>query len=104
DNRLDVLDHGAGGTVRADPQTTADDVAAERGDVRDGARAGARQPDVGGVDPQAIHRLQDGDLGRDGRIDDAGALQPVAQRLVVEHDAERRFRRLVVQVPVVDQI
>jgi hypothetical protein len=46
------------------------------------ARAG--QPDVGRVDAEVVHQVQQLDLALDGRLADRGRLQPVAQRLVVE--------------------
>ena len=60
---------------------------ASRSTSRDDVRAGAGQADVGGVDAELVDQVQDLDLLLDGRRPHRRRLQPVAQRLVVEHHA-----------------
>ena len=75
---------------------------ASRSTSRDDVRAGAGQADVGGVDAELVDQVQDLDLLLDGRRPHRRRLQPVAQRLVVEHHALRLGRRADL-VPVVNQ-
>ena len=51
-----------------------------------GARAGAGQPDVGHLDAEVIHQMQDFNFVADGRIVNRRGLQPVAERLVIQVD------------------
>ena len=53
------------------------------------ARSSSGQTNVGGLDSQPVHVVQDLDLGLDGGIRDRRALQSVAQRLVVQLDRVR---------------
>ncbi len=62
---------------------------ARRGHRRDDVRSGARQADVGGVDAERLHQVQDADLLVDRRALDRRRLQAVAQRLVVDLHAPR---------------
>ena len=62
------------------------DLARQPLDVAHHVRPGARQPDVGGLDPEPIDQVQDAQLLVDDRAADRRRLQPVAQRLVIEHD------------------
>ena len=86
-------------TVRAaqlalDVQRGRRDLARQPLDVGDDVRAGARQADVGRVDPERVHPVEDVDLLVDRRRPHRRRLQAVAQRLVVEHrDRARRRRR-----------
>jgi len=64
----------------------------------------SRMADVGGVDPELAHQVQELAFLRDRRVDDRRGLQAVAQRLVVEHERMRRRHQPPVDVPVVDQI
>ena len=66
---------------------------ASRFDVAHDMRTRAGQPDVGGVDAQRVDQVEDANLLVDARRPDRRRLQPVAQRLVVEHDDRRRRRR-----------
>ena len=59
------------------------------------------QADVGGVDAEILHQVQQADLLIDGRGLHGGRLQAVAQRLVVQHDAARGH--LAGVIPVVDE-
>ena len=103
-DRPDVGHHRARGAIGADPQPSVRDRARQPLDVLRDLGAGARQADVGRVDPQPVHVVQDVDLLLDRRRANRGRLQPVAQRLVVEHRDRLvgALRRRVV-VPVVDQ-
>src|SRR5436190_3779514 len=67
-------------------------------------RAGARKPDVGRVQPQLIHQMEQTDLVLDGGADHRGSLKPVAKRLVVELDGLGRTRGILGGVPVVDEL
>jgi hypothetical protein len=68
-------------------------------------RTGARQADIGVVDADRVHVVEDAQLVLDVRIGDGRRLQAVAQRLVVELDFTARPRRLLAgDVPVVDQV
>ena len=58
---------------------------ASRSTSRATLRPGAGQADVGGVDAERVHVVQDLDLLVDRRRPHRRRLQPVAQRLVVEH-------------------
>ena len=102
DNRRDVADRRARRAVGAHLQLGVDDLAGQALDIGDDVRAGAGQADVGGVDAEPIDEVQDLDLLLDRRRPHRRRLQPVAQRLVVEHHARRLGRRADL-VPVVDQ-
>src|SRR5215212_9346210 len=62
--------------------------AAQLGRIRNfrSAISRAGEADVGGVDAEFVHQVEQLDLALDGRLADRGRLQPVAQRLVVEAD------------------
>ena len=62
-------------------------------DVSSDVRTGAGQADVGGVDAERVHPVQDVDLLVDRGRADRRRLQAVAQRLVVEHHRRARRRR-----------
>ena len=62
-----------------------DDLARQPLDVLHHVRAGAGQADVGGVDAELVDQVEDLDLLVDGRRAHRRRLQPVAQRLVVQH-------------------
>ena len=96
---------GARRAVGTDLQLGIDDLAAQGLDVGLGPRARAGEPDVGGLDAQRLHQVQDAFLGLDRGIHDRRRLQPVAQRLVVEHQAAGRAEagRAIGLIPVVDQ-
>ena len=85
--RGDVRDQGAAGDVGGDAE--AGHLPAERQDVLAGLRAGARQAHVRRVDAQAIHDPHERDVV-EARVEGRGALEPVAQGLVVELDPEAR--------------
>src|SRR6266480_7379624 len=66
------------------------------------ARTG--QTNIGGVDAECLHQVQQLDLFLDGRLADGGRLQAVAQRLVVEADVASGFvQRRIDFVPIVNQ-
>ena len=89
------------GAVRADLQPAVANRAREAFDVSGHFGAGARQADVGGVDAEPVHAVEEVDLLLDGRRADRRRLQPVAQRLIVEHRHGTGTGGIV--VPVVDQ-
>ena len=98
---LDVGLERAGGAVGRDRQAVVGDFPGEALDVGDHVRARPGQADVRRVDPQVVHQVQERDLLLDGRRAHRGRLQPVPERLVVEHDGARHG--LVGAVPVVDE-
>ncbi len=55
-------------------------------------RTGAGQANVGSLDAQALHQVEQFDFRFQRRIGDRWALQAVAQGLVVEHDVMRIMR------------
>ena len=82
-----------------------DDLARQALDGRHDVRPGPRQADVGGVDPERLHQVEDGELLLDRRASDRGRLEPVAQGLVVELDRSARGHgRSARPVPVVDEL
>jgi hypothetical protein len=89
-----------------DGQLVVRDLARERAHVRDRARACAGQPDVGRVDAEFRDQVQDLDLLTDARVRDGWALQPVAERLIIEFDRLQAtiIDGIVRRVPVVDKI
>ena len=60
---------------------------ARRAHLGHGARARAGKADVGRAHAEIRHQVKQADLHLHRRIDHRRALQPVAQRLVVQHDA-----------------
>jgi hypothetical protein len=58
-DRLDVADHGAGGTVGADAQSRVAEFGRQPLDVSHDVRPGSGQSDVGRVDPDAIEQVED---------------------------------------------
>jgi hypothetical protein len=81
---FDVRDDGAHGAVGPDAHAVADDLAHDGFDVGHGVDPGARQADVASVDAELFHEMDEAQLLLERRILDRRALQPVAQRLVVE--------------------
>src|SRR5262249_61142196 len=61
-------------------------------------------PDVRGVQPELIHQVKQPDLVLDRRARDRRALEPVAQRFIVEIDGLRGTRWILGRVPVVDEL
>jgi hypothetical protein len=93
------------GAVRADRQLGVADLLGEPGDVGDDVRSRAGQTDVGGVDAEPVHQVEDADLVRDRRAPDRRRLESVTEGLVVEADPERRLLpALAGLVPIVDEI
>src|SRR5205814_7110549 len=71
--------------------------------ARLGRRAG--KTDVGAVDPERVHKMEEALLDLERRVADRRTLQTVAQRLVVELDgAIVRARGASIAIPVVDQL
>ena len=97
----DVGRHRAGGAVRANLQPRVPDGAGEALDVARHSGSGAGQADVGRVDSERIHVMENVDLFVDAGGPNRRRLQTVAERLVVEHRDRPRTRRIV--IPVVDQ-
>ena len=81
------------------------DLAAHAQDVGERALRAARQADVGDVDADLRHQVEQLELGLDVGVGDRGVLQPVAQRLVEERDALGDEPPLAADlVPVVDEL
>ena len=70
-------------------------------DVERDMSARTGQTDVGRVDPECVHVAQEIELVVERRRPDRWRLEPVAQRLVVEHHRHRRDGTIA--VPVVNQ-
>src|SRR6185295_16532551 len=103
--RGDVLLERARRAVGLDPELVVGDLLRQPRDVAYHVRPGAREPDVGSVDPELVHQVEDGELVLDRRTANRRRLEPVAQRLVVELDPERRLLpALAGVVPVVDEV
>ena len=100
-DRLDVGHHGPRGAVGPDLQLFAGDRPRQPLHVARHVRTGARQTDVDRVDAKRVHAAQDIDLLLDRRRPDGRRLQPVPQRLVVQHGDRARTGSVV--VPVVNQ-
>ena len=64
-----------------------DDFAGERFGVGIGARTGAGQADIDGVNAERFHQVEDFDFFADAGIVDGGILEAVAKGFVVEHHA-----------------
>ena len=75
--------------ARIDGELLLDDLPRDPLDRLLHVRSRARQADVGVVDADSVHVMNDAELLLDRRIGDRGRLQPVAQRLVVEFDLFR---------------
>ena len=97
---LDVRDHRAARHVGRDPQVA--HRPREPGDVVPGPLARPGQADVGRVDPEVLHESHELQLRVEIGIQGAGALEAVAEGLVVEVDPTEARR--VLGVPVVDQL
>ena len=74
-----------------------DDFARERFGVSIGARSGAGQADIYGVNAERFHQMQDFDFFADAGIADGGILQAVAESFVIE---QRRGGRAGISAPV----
>ena len=105
DHRQDVLFEGAGGAVRLDLEPGVCDLLRQPHDVAHHVGSRTGQTDVGRVDAEPLHQVQDTDLVLDRRCLHRGRLEAVAQRLVIELDASRRaLPALAGIVPIVDQL
>src|SRR4029453_18947713 len=87
--------------IRLDAEFLRNDLARQPLDIADDVRSCPGQPDIGRVDTQAIDQVKDFDLLLDGRAPDGGGLQPIAQRLVIEHDGPARV--ISRSIPVVNE-
>ena len=91
--------------VCANRQLVLNDLTRERSHVLDRARAGARQPEIGGMNAESFHQVQNFDLVCDRRIAHRGRLQTIAQSLVIQHHAPggpQGFR--MNRIPVVNEL
>ena len=75
DDGADVGFDRSRGAVGANLHAVGGDFAGQGFGVRDGARAGARESDVEGVDAERFHQVQDFDFFFDAGIVDGGILQ-----------------------------
>ncbi len=81
------------------------DLPAHAQHVVERALRAARQADVGHVDAELVHQVEELELGLDARVGDGRVLQAVAQRLVEERDALGDEPPLPADlVPVVDEL
>ena len=72
-----VVEMRARRAVRLDAQPGVHDLARQSRHVRDRARPGARKADIGRVDAQPVHEVEQPNLVPDRRIGDRGVLQAV---------------------------
>jgi hypothetical protein len=100
-DRSDIGRHRARCAVRPDFQTELANRPRQTLDVGGDLRSGSRQADVCGVDSERVHALKDVDLLVDGGRPHGRRLQPVSQRLVVQHGDSARTG--AVRVPIMDQ-
>src|SRR6185437_2548477 len=103
-NGANVVYVSARGAIRADFHAATNDFLREGFGVVAGARTGAGETNVYGVDAEVFHQMQDVNFFFDAGVAHGGILEAVAQGLVVEHDfaAEQNLAALS-GVPVVDQ-
>ena len=85
---LEIRFHGAGGAIEGEWQAGGCDLAGEQPALRQHARAGRRKPDGGGADPELRHEVNQAAFELVGGFGGRRALEPVAERLVVELDAD----------------
>ena len=105
DHRRDVRDDGPSGTGHADLHLAVDDLLAEAQRVLEGALAGARETDVGDVDTELLHEVEDLQLVFDPGIDDGRILEPIAEGLVEERGVLRQNPPFAIDlVPVEDEV
>jgi hypothetical protein len=105
DHRRDVADDGATGDAGLHGELRALNRFAHLDDVVEGALRAPRQSDVGTVNADVVHEMQDLDLRLDRRVDDARVLQPVAQRLVEKRHALRNQASPALDfIPIVNEI
>jgi hypothetical protein len=100
-NRPDIRDHRARRAVRGDLQPPIGDRAGQALDVGGHMRARAGKTDVRRVDPEDVHPLEQIELLLDRRGAHRRRLQPITQRLVVEH--HRRPAGGAFSVPIVNE-
>ena len=104
DHRCDVRDHGAARTRDLDLHLAVDGFLADAEDVFECAFARARESDVGHMDSEVLHQMEDLELLLDPRIHDGGVLETIAQRLVEERRVLRQDLALPINlVPVEDE-
>lgn len=102
-NGNDVVSVRARRTVRTNLESLVGNLAGHQLDTRCMCATRARQTDVGRVDSQRVHQMQQLDLFLNGWFADRGRLQTVAQRLVVKPDVAIGFVQLRINlVPVID--
>ena len=73
----------ARGAVGLNLHAVRGDFASQRFGVRKGARPGARQSNIDGVDSKGFHQVQDFDLFFDAGVEHGRILQTVAQRFII---------------------
>ena len=103
ENGLDVGDDGARGAVGRDAEVLVADFLGHPFDVGALPGGGARETEIGGIDAELDHQMEDAQLLFDAGIARRGRLDPVAQGLVVEL-APRRQRSRLLRVPVVNEL
>jgi hypothetical protein len=95
----------AGGAVGRELHARVADLLGQPGDVANHVGAGPGKADIGGIDLEPLHQVEDVELVLDRGASDRGRLETVAEGFVIELDAKRRsFPALAGLVPVVDQI
>jgi hypothetical protein len=79
-----------------------DDLARQPFDIAHDMGSRTGEADVGGIDAERIDQMQNANFLVDIRASDRRRLQPIAQRLIVQHHAAGR-RGALEPVPVINQ-
>jgi hypothetical protein len=102
---LDVVGVGASGAGGEDRELLGDDFLGEAGGVGDGAGPSTGEADVSPVDAHVVHEVDEAELVVDRGVEGGGALDAVAEGLVVEFEgAVGEGDALLDGVPVVDDV
>jgi hypothetical protein len=105
DHRSDVTHHRATGAGDAEIEFVVGDFAAHPENIIERSLTRSRQSDVGDVDSDLIHQVDELQLLLDVRISDARVLESVAQRLVEEGNSFRDDAAASSDlIPVIDQL
>ena len=93
----------ARGAIGSDLQFLAGNLARQTFDARGVCTPGTGQTDIGGVDAEVVHQVEQFEFLFDRRLTDGRRLQTIAQRFVVDADvAIGRGKRRCDCVPIVN--
>ncbi len=99
EDRLDIGDDGAARAGRGDRQVRVGNGPPDRHRIRKRPGTGGWRPDVGRLDPDGDHVVEQLEFFSDRRVDRRNTLDAIPQRLVVHGDARREGHA----VPIIDQ-